>query len=284
MVSFILIVLTTNSVDVLLHISIRMGKKKWFLFCIIACVLLLNYMTETFPLNLGRTSVPSDFKVLCYNIHSLDTAFSQKQLGVANNILKENPDVVFLCEFYPSKNRKLDSLLRKEYKRYRKSGTRCVFYSRYKIDNITEEFPKWYDRRHSQTVKARVFWGRDTLTIIGCHLSSSHHHIREGFTRRKVEADTLYEHIRKEHYPVIVLGDLNDISGSYTLSKIMKAGLSNAWWEGGCGYGATFHDGWLRLRIDHILYSKERLKLQSIKVIDSDLSDHNALVAAFDIK
>ena len=53
---------------------------------------------------------------------------------------------------------------------------------------------------------------------------------------------------------------------------------------GSCGYGTTFHDGWLRLRLDHILYPKDKLELKSVKIIDSDLSDHNALIAGFDIK
>lgn len=258
-------------------------KKKWILLCVIAFVLLLNYQTETFPVNWRNNSVSSDLKVLCYNVRSLDSLYSQNQLGIAEIILKENPDIVFLCEFYLKRNKKLDSLLTKEYRRYYKSGTICVFYSKYEMDSIMEVFPSRYKRRHSQTVKTHVFRGKDTLTLIGCHLSSSHHHIKKGYLRRRKQADTLYEHIRNEHYPVIVLGDLNDIPGSYTLNKIMKAGLSNAWWEGGCGYGTTFHDGWLRLRLDHILYPKEKLELQSIKIIDSDLSDHNALVAGFNV-
>ena len=129
-----------------------------------------------------------------------------------------------------------------------------------------------------------MFLGNDTLTLIGCHFSSSNHHIRKGYQKREKEADAIYESIKDEKYPVIVMGDLNDISGSYTLNKIKKAGLSNAWWEGGFGYGTTFHNKWLRLRLDHILYPKDKLKLESVKVIDSNLSDHNALIANFSFK
>lgn len=259
--------------------------KIWLPFFVVVFVSLLNYMIGAFPVNLGNNNSDSgDLKVLCYNVHSLDSSFRQNQLGIADIIIKENPDIVFLCEYYPSRSEKLDSILTKKYRRYYKTRTFGVFYSKYEMDSIAEVFPAWYRKSSSQSVKVHVFRGKDTLTIIGCHLSSSHHHILDGYKRRKTEADTLYEHIRKDHYPVIVLGDLNDISGSYTLHKIMKAGLSNAWWEGGCGYGSTFHDEWLRLRIDHILYPKDRLKLQNIKVIDSDLSDHNALVASFKLK
>lgn len=259
-------------------------KDIWFPLFVIGLVSLLNYMTETFPVNFGKNSDYGDLKVLCYNVHSLNPSFDQNQLGIADRILKESPDIVFLSEYYPSRSEKLDSILTKEYGRYYKPRSFGVFYSKYEMDSITEMFPEWYRKSSSQTIKAHVFRGKDTLTIIGCHLSSSHHRILEGYKRRKKEADTLYEHIRKEHYPVIVMGDLNDVPGSYTLYKIKKAGLSNAWWEGGCGYGVTFHDGLLRLRLDHILYPKDKLKLQNIKVLDSNLSDHNALVANFSFR
>ena len=32
-----------------------------------------------------------------------------------------------------------------------------------------------------------------------------------------------------------------------------KTGMKDAWWEKGSGYGATYHNGWLSLRLDHVL-------------------------------
>ena len=86
-----------------------------------------------------------------------------------------------------------------------------------------------------------------------------------------------------EQRPLIVMGDMNDVSGSTPINRIKKAGLKDAWWEGGCGYGATFHGKGLRLRIDHILYDYKGLELVGVKVIGNDLSDHNALIARFRI-
>ena len=88
------------------------------------------------------------------------------------------------------------------------------------------------------------------------------------------------------------MGDMNDISGSYTLRRIEaaellrqgSAELADAWWKGGFGYGTTYHDPGLRLRLDHILYDEDRLTLSDIKVIDTDASDHNALVDGFRIE
>ena len=81
-----------------------------------------------------------------------------------------------------------------------------------------------------------------------------------------------------------VMGDMNDVSGSYTINRIKEAGLKDAWWEGGGGYGATFHGKGLRLRIDHILYDYKELELTGVRVIDNNLSDHNALMASFRVK
>lgn len=85
------------------------------------------------------------------------------------------------------------------------------------------------------------------------------------------------------------MGDMNDISGSYTLRRIESvellrhgsAGLTDAWWKGGFGYGTTYHDHSLRLRLDYILYDEDRLTLTDVKEIDTDASDHNALVGGF---
>ena len=129
-----------------------------------------------------------------------------------------------------------------------------------------------------------IFLPKDTLSIVGCHLSSSRKDFLEGLRHRKQESDSIYKSVIKENHPIIVMGDMNDISGSYTINHLKDAGLKDAWWEGGCGYGATYHDGWLRLRVDHVLFDNKRLELREVKVIDNDLSDHNALIARFNFK
>ena len=88
---------------------------------------------------------------------------------------------------------------------------------------------------------------------------------------------------RAEGKTVVLAGDLNDWCGSTTLNTLMGEGenaLKDAWWEGGNGFGFTYHGWHLRLRLDHILYS-DGLELQDVKVIDSDLSDHRPLKASF---
>ena len=99
---------------------------------------------------------------------------------------------------------------------------------------------------------------------------------------RSFQAHWTKKAILESKHPVIVMGDMNDFNCSAPIDTFSSCGLIDSWWEGGFGYGSTFHSGWMRLRIDHILHSKE-LKLESIKVIDTNLSDHNPVVAGFSV-
>ena len=250
------------------------------LFCVI-----LNYLTELFAFNLCANDIncKSDFSVMCYNVKCSDSHYKENQIEIAKQILKEAPDIVFLCEFHRSKSKDLDSIMRQsgEYKQYYRSKSNCVFYSKYEIDSIKGIDTQTTKGKSAKNNIVQVFCSKGIVTIVGCHLSSSRKDIIEGLKNRALEADSIYNALTDEKNPVIVMGDLNDISGSYTISRIKDVGLSDAWWEDGLGYGTTFHNGLLRLRLDHILYDKSRLKLNKIKVLDSNLSDHNALMANF---
>lgn len=83
---------------------------------------------------------------------------------------------------------------------------------------------------------------------------------------------------------VIMAGDFNDFSGSRCLRRIQgsrhSGRLTDVWLARGNGFGFTY-DGWnLRLRLDHILYSPG-LNTRNVIVLDTDLSDHRALIADF---
>lgn len=170
------------------------------------------------------------------------------------------------------------------YKTYYRSGMNGVFYSRYDIDSIVAVDTGTSKVKRAKNNSIHMCLNGDTITIFGCHLSSSRKDIWGGYQNRKKEADANYKAYIREKRPIIVMGDLNDLSCTPPVKRIEEAGLKDAWWEGGCGYGATYHDGWLRLRVDHILYDDEGLELVGVKVIDNDLSDHNALIARFKIK
>lgn len=99
---------------------------------------------------------------------------------------------------------------------------------------------------------------------------------------REMEADTVIYHC-KDAERVVIMGDLNEVSGASSMRKFEDAGYKDAWSVGGFGYGATIHHP-LPYRIDHVLYNSG-LKLKGIKKINAKgISDHDALVAVFDLE
>lgn len=105
-----------------------------------------------------------------------------------------------------------------------------------------------------------------------------------GYSARKLQAEIVAEHIaRNSEEGIIVCGDLNDIGGSTTIRVFRHQGLKDAWWQKGWGYGFTFHGMKLRLRLDHVLFSKSLIP-QNIFVPHSISSDHDPIVCDFSFR
>lgn len=289
-------------------------------------------------------------KVMTWNVHCASGADSVRQRRIAELILAEDADFVQLNEFQQDSCGVLDSLLKTRYSYTEEYQSRklCgdIFYSKRKMSNsgrmsLRERDPykgmKWRDLPDSirgksiQTIRATIAFGKDSVQIFGMHMASNSGDgsaiVNSTDSLKKI--DSFYNrYLRKQEnrcfqskwtkvfiqeskHPVIVMGDMNDFNCSAPLDILTSAGLKDAWWEGGFGYGCTFHTGWMRLRIDHVLYepsevsgskfqvsgcrfkvssskfkvssskSSRGVKLCGVKVVETDLSDHNALVAEF---
>lgn len=241
-----------------------------------------------------------DFKVLTWNIRCSSKADSLTQKRVAELILKENPDFIQLNEFALDSCLVVDSILSKHYL-YKeevnaKEITGDIFYSKRPLSEsgkFNADFPN--------AIYSKLYLDNDSAYILGCHLVGNNNegqieiddadslrrvktfweYYRNAQEKRKENAHFLKKAIKESSLPMIVMGDMNDFNHSAPMDSLRDAGMKNAWWEGGFGYGATYHEGWLRLRIDHIYYN-DKLKLKGVKVVETDLSDHNILVADFE--
>ncbi len=146
------------------------------------------------------------------------------------------------------------------------------------------------------------------ITVFSCHLRSSAYstarrsmdddtkwseglplyfqNYQIGKKIRDYEADNLriyLDSLVSIDTPLIIAGDFNDWSGSYSLETLKNGILKDAWWDGGFGFGNTY-DAWhLKLRLDHILYSPH-FELQNVHVEESELSDHYPLIADFKLR
>lgn len=114
-------------------------------------------------------------------------------------------------------------------------------------------------------------WKRICLTL---------KYLRMGYRFRAIGAQRIKQELAHVSGPVIVCGDMNDLSQSPSLRLIAGNKLKEAWWEKGLGFGFTFIAQKMLFRLDHILYSKE-LKLSNIVVKHAKYSDHMPMIADF---
>ena len=99
-----------------------------------------------------------------------------------------------------------------------------------------------------------------------------------GSATRSLDAKMIRDSIASYNLPTIVCGDMNDFQFSSPVKTIMGDDLKNVWWERGMGYGMTYDKYHLKLRIDHVLFSKE-FEPVSVDVPHLRFSDHYPIVA-----
>jgi len=275
---------------------IRVRKRIVVITIILLLFIGINIYLKLIPIHFtfGNKDV-SDICLLTYNVHSESEDFERYASDIANGILAKSPDFIFLTEYDRLANDTIRNRLSKHYsyivERFRKGASEGdSFYSKWEIDSVMKLAFPWY---YSSAYRVQIHKATDTLVIYCCHLSSNNMKLnegrwaslQEGRRLRNMEADTLVAVLQKERYPAIVMGDMNDVSTSPAVKKIRSAGMNDAWWDGGLGYGSTYHESWLRLRIDHILYNAQLLKLKYVDVIGKkEWSDHRAIVAGFDLE
>ena len=305
--------------------------RKWKASVVLGVIAIgLNIYTEAVPLNLFSKNDSGDLILMCYNINSSSELFKHDTTlvdNMAQMILKENPDVLVMEEFFKEHCGRLDSLLRKNYSfsEILSKGTPNAVYSKFPLsdkmelvlDSVSimneglEQAGKLDSNRTTENERlvlgVTVEKGKKKIRLIACHLASNQYDItrrnmsdtiewwkgipeyrlsyQSGSLARETEIQYTQKEIekyKKQGLPMIVCGDMNDVSGSKTLRMLQSAGLKNAWWEKGRGFGFTYHGHYImNFRIDHILHTED-IKVKSIKKIDQHFSDHDPVIASFD--
>lgn len=270
---------------------------------LILVVCILNWRFQVFAFHPFRCEGQHDLNVMTWNVHCSEGAGIIRQRLIAEMILAVDADFVLLNEYNQDSCYVIDSILKTKYPYTEEfqSHQNCgdIYYSKLRMSNSGHVWIP-IEGKAIQTIKATIVVRNDSVQIFGQHMASNHHDANSmgGAHEKKKLSYERYKNaqesrcfeaywtkvaIQESMHPVIVIGDMNDFNGSAPLDTLVSCGMIDAWWEGGNGYGCTFHNGWLRLRIDHILHSKD-LKLENIKVIDTDLSDHNPVVAGFSMR
>lgn len=287
------------------------NKSKWkiwglfFSLAFVVVLLWINTKYKVFAFNTNNDYEFPQLRILTWNICGSNIENEKVQEEIARLVIAQDADFIQLNEFTLDSCLVIDSLLSEHYP-YRedvnaKIRAGDIFYSKTPLVE-SGKYKTSIIYKDVQALQSKIVTNRDTIFIIGCHLWGNNHQgqigvdntdsipkvktfwerYRKAQEKRKEDVGNIKKTILECQLPVIVMGDMNDFNASAPMDSLKEAGLKNAWWEGGLGYGATYHEGWLRLRIDHIYYN-DRLSLKDVKVVDTNLSDHNILIADFSI-
>lgn len=282
-------------------ISIVKSWKKYYALALII-LLLVNWRWHVFALNFPEfDNKQKDFRILSWNVSCTDTISVCEIEELKSEILKQTPDVVFLTEYYQNSNPLLDSLLSLHYPYQSNINVNAplnMFYCRTPIQSelLFTNGDNGSLFRYELTIKSK------TVKFYCVHMQSNNllngvsfypdSIADRGGIMRYLDNYKVASEIRREQAklivrdmtdaPSIVMGDMNDVYGSPCMKVFEDAGLRDAWWNVSFGYGATIHNP-LPYRIDHVMYGNG-LRLKGIKKVSSKgLSDHDALVADFEL-
>lgn len=294
LVPLLLLVLTIIGIVLLVIRKYKMSA------VMIVTALVVNVYTETFPLHFLQSVSSEQFSskseshlcVLTYNLGHLDCNVNN-YASLDSFFRMKNADLLILPECRPQIRPEVHSILRHLYPynitdafdidpRY----IETFVYSRYPIEKVSH----LSDYVYSMNI---VLPNQQRLCLVACHLQSNQWHsslnggdgllknIHNGYQKRLKQTEIIIDSITNIEIPIIVCGDMNDISGSSVLRTLQNGiNLNDAWWEGGCGYGPTFTGKHLYLRLDHILYS-HHLSLKHVWIPSVNYSDHRPLIAEF---
>ena len=296
---------------------------KWAIGCLFCCIG-LNWLTETFPLNLFQSgnSDGRDLRVAAYNIDCL--GWGEKHEGWENELIEfieeTDADILFLSELqyhdFGAYTHLLDTITKTKFFKgvvNVEYGRKDVLYSKFPIsefhridinprfcesDSLYKEITvDYYQKLLPMIYQMKVNVNDKEVQLVCCHLASNEfnvakkamkeqgldafwNNLNRGYVYREVEANSIVEALYK-NMPTILMGDLNDINGSTTLSILKKDGLQDTWWQAGSGYGHTYYKQGLYFRLDHVMTTND-IYVLNVTVPRCLASDHYPIVA--DIK
>lgn len=274
-------------------------RKRISSIIVLFIAIFLNIKTETYPIHINISNNSShitntnSIKILTYNIGLHNKYIKQNEdslIQLKNFFLQQNADILILPESRLANKPKLLSILNNLYE-----------YNINADDNLNERYIETFVFSHYPIHEAKcigdyiysmnISIDQYNIKLVACHLISNQWHsklngrdgilnnIQQGYYLRQKQAEDICESFKECKEPILICGDLNDISGSSTLSILQnKLSLNDAWWNAGCGYGSTFTGKNLFLRLDHILYSKQYFDIQSVEIPQVHFSDHKPLI------
>lgn len=233
-------------------------------------------------------------------------------------ILSQNADVVCLQEAYPlighgaGCNKSQQDSIKSRYPYYIDTPNRSgeMILSRYPVKLLDVPVSKEWTTGQYTAYRAEID-GRN-VTIVNCHLQSlgltpddkalyreltdretkptrselsrAKHDIipklLDAFKERAQQVDSIKEFLNGASENVLLVGDFNDVPGSYAYRSMIRCGLRDAYAATSFGPIITYNDSRFYFRIDHIFYRGD-MRAIAVKRGDIRSSDHYPLMATF---
>uniref|UniRef100_UPI004048B81C endonuclease/exonuclease/phosphatase family protein n=1 Tax=Roseivirga sp. TaxID=1964215 RepID=UPI004048B81C len=178
-------------------------------------------------------------------------------------------------------------------------GNSYAIFSKYRI---IDSGVLYKESSTNNIVYADLKVGDDTLRVYNVHLQSmsinpdkelnqqgfeqNYESVRRKFeigsARRAGQLDDLISHIEDCKYPILVVGDFNDIPFSYNYFKLSRH-FENAFENAGNGLGFTYNGKIPFLRIDNQFYN-DQIEIFDFRTLSEiDFSDHFPVVGIYSI-
>ena len=104
--------------------------------------------------------------------------------------------------------------------------------------------------------------------------------LKRAFLKRAEQVEAIALHMKTCKYKIILCGDFNDTSASYSYEKLSR-NLKDAFIDKGIGFGRTYAGKWPQFRIDYIFHDKS-LNCYQYKRSEETFTDHYPITAYFD--
>ncbi len=292
------------------------------ILCTLLVLFNAHYECFAFNINWNKKSsqIYQTVSLLTYNVNLAykELSTNDKAEEIANYLLEKDADLILLQEYNPLLFPVLQRKLSERYlygSPYKYADRYKAVYSKYPISNYTqlkdenvfvEEKIENEDRGYMPICGMRVDIMGNALYLVNCHLHSNNFSpalrnyrskkisildfvrtiffsLSQGAQMRENQAKLLRNHIDEIAMPILICGDMNDLSGSSAINIIRSKKLKDAWWERGLGLGNTLATLGMKWRLDHILYS-DGIFIDKIKIGKIGLSDHRPVLCDFYIK
>ena len=148
-----------------------------------------------------------------------------------------------------------------------------------RLYNCHLESNKLTESDKQMATRLREDFDTEVLTGTTLHLSRK---LGTAYRIRAAQADTIARSIERSPYPVMVVGDFNDVPYSYAYTRI-RGRMNDAFQEKGFGFDYTFNESIFKFRIDHILFDPV-VQLNAFKLENEEKgSDHFPLYCKFQL-